>query len=111
MPSPAISLICTTVGRPKELGRLLQSVLTNSSQDEIEFILVDQGKDQASTRVLTEMTLPGPVRATTTGRGASLGRNVGICLSTADIVTFPNDNCWYPADTIKIGRASCRERV
>ncbi|MEL4419695.1 hypothetical protein, partial [Shewanella algae] len=43
-----------------------------------------------------------PVTATTSGRGASLGRNTGVAALPAGeaVVTFPNDNTTYPPGTV-----------
>src|SRR3546814_13271393 len=49
-----------------------------------------------------------PVLATTSGRGASLGRNNGVrALPEGDfVVNFPNDNTVFPPDTVSQLRAA-----
>ena len=42
-----------------------------------------------------------PVRATTSERGASRGRNVGTGASTAPLVAYPDDDAWYPAGALE----------
>jgi glycosyltransferase involved in cell wall biosynthesis len=37
---------------------------------------------------------------TTSGRGASVGRNVGLRAVSAPVVAFPDDDAWYPRDTL-----------
>jgi len=98
--APRISLVCTTVGRPVEFARLLASVEASDAVDAVELILVDQSADQATAAVLSQGERRVRVLATTSGRGASRGRNAGLRLATAPLVGFPDDNCWYPPGTL-----------
>uniref|UniRef100_A0A5Q5CDF7 Glycosyl transferase, family 2 n=1 Tax=Mycobacterium sp. (strain JLS) TaxID=164757 RepID=A0A5Q5CDF7_MYCSJ len=98
---PVLSLVCTTVGRPEALRRLAASVAASEMAERVEFVLVDQSVDQSCTQVIRAMNLPGPVHVTTSGRGASAGRNAGTPLATAPIVGYPDDNCWYPPRTLR----------
>ena len=101
MTSPRSSLVCTTIGRPSEFRRLLDSVAASSIAEHVEFIVVDQSDDQQCAALVTSAELPGPVKATRSGRGASTGRNAGTRLVTAPIVAYPDDNCWYRPDTLE----------
>ncbi|BCI52104.1 hypothetical protein NIIDNTM18_13820 [Mycolicibacterium litorale] len=98
---PLISLICSTIGRPEALRRLLTSVAAAELADRVEFILVDQSRTQSCAALLTEFGLPGPHRVTTSGPGVSTGRNAGTPLAGAPVVAYPDDNCWYPRDTFR----------
>ncbi|GLP77702.1 glycosyl transferase [Mycobacterium antarcticum] len=98
-----ISLICSTIGRPRAIRELLDSVARSDVAEAVEFVLVDQSPDRSCIAVLDEVDMPGPKISTVTGRGLSIGRNRGIALSTAPILAFPDDNCLFPTDTI--GRA------
>lgn len=98
---PLISLVCTTVGRPDAIRKLLSSVAECDLAEQIEFILVDQSADGSSAEILRNFPLPGPKQVTTSHRGASVGRNAGTALATADVIAFPDDNCWYPPSTIR----------
>lgn len=100
--APVISMVCSTIGRPQALTRLLESLRDSQFADRIEFILIDQSDDQASARVLESFDFPGPVAVTSSGRGVSTGRNAGLPLATAPIVAFPDDNCWYPPETVRL---------
>jgi hypothetical protein len=40
-------------------------------------------------------------KATTSGPGLSRGRNVALRLASAPLVGFPDDNCWYPPETLQ----------
>lgn len=99
MSDPLISLVCSTIGRPSALARLLDSVRASDRPERIEFVLVDQSTDQACARLLAEHPPPGPYEITTSDPGLSIGRNVGLKLATAPIVAFPDDNCRYRPDT------------
>ncbi|MGW0036473.1 glycosyltransferase family 2 protein [Gordonia sp. NPDC003376] len=106
MTAPAISLVCSTIGRPDAFGRLLQSIadsdiVDSDIADGVELILVDQDPDRRCTEVLDTHTFRGTAIATTSGRGASTGRNAGTILATGDLLAFPDDNCWYPPETLR----------
>ncbi|WP_298990505.1 glycosyltransferase family 2 protein [uncultured Pseudokineococcus sp.] len=107
MTAPALSLVVTTVGRPQEFERLLRSVIASDLADRVELVLVDQSADQSCAAVLDRLAPPASpaplVRTarTTSGRGASHGRNTGLGLATAPVVGFPDDNCWYPEGALR----------
>lgn len=100
---PRISLVCSTIGRPRAIRELLESVARSDVAEAVEFVLVDQSSDQSCIAVLDDVDLPGPKISTVSGRGLSIGRNRGVTLSSAPILAFPDDNCLYPPETI--GRA------
>lgn len=102
MSGPAISLVCSTIGRPVALSRLLDSVRACERPEQIEFVLVDQSSDQGCARLLAEHPPPGPYEITTSDRGLSVGRNVGLKLATAPVVAFPDDNCRYGPGTVDL---------
>jgi len=105
--TPALSLVVTTVGRPEEFERLLRSVMASDVADRVELVLVDQSQDQSCAAVLDALAPPAApgtlarTARTTSGRGASHGRNVGLGLATAPVVGFPDDNCWYPGGALR----------
>ncbi|SIR63237.1 glycosyltransferase family 2 protein [Williamsia sterculiae] len=96
----ALALVCSTIGRPDDLTRLVESVRDSQGFDDVEFVLVDQSSDKRSSAVLDNAAMGGKSRSTVSGRGLSVGRNVGMGLVTAPIVGFPDDNCWYPPETL-----------
>ncbi len=97
--APELSLVVSTIGRPEDLRRLLRSLETSTAADRLELVLCDQAADRASTRVLEESGTAIVWSATTSGRGASRGRNAGLRIARAPIVGFPDDNCWFPVTT------------
>lgn len=99
---PLISLVVSTVGRPFELARLLDSLAREiDCAPSFEIILVDQEPAQRSLRVLH--TADANLRWTylTSGRGVSVGRNVGLARARGEIIGFPDDNCWYTGSTLR----------
>lgn len=100
MSAPAISLVCSTIGRTTALERQLDALATSELAHQVEFILVDQSVDQGCAQLVRDYGLPGPWKVTTSGRGASVGRNAGLALATAPVIAFPDDNCWYAPDTV-----------
>lgn len=108
MSGPELSLVVSTVGRPVAFERLLRSVHESPHADHVELVLVDQSESQSCAAMLEDYQRGswGPPRlaatiATTSARGASVGRNVGLHLASATIVGFPDDNAWYPSDTLR----------
>ncbi len=101
MDSPTISLVCSTIGRPGPLAALLRSVASSDLAERVEFVLVDQSADQQSTAVLNDYPLQGAKVAATSGRGLSVGRNVGVALAKGTVLAFPDDNCSYPPHTFR----------
>lgn len=95
-----ISLVCSTIGRPDQLRRLLDSLLRVDHPELAELIVVDQTADAASAEAAQTCGLPFPVRTTRSSRGLSLGRNAGLALASGDVVTFPDDDCLYRPNTL-----------
>lgn len=102
----ALSLVVTTVGRPGEFARLLDSVEASDVVDQVELVLVDQSPERSCIAVLRAGERRVRVRWTTSGRGAARGRNAGLALGPAELVGFPDDNCWYPPGALAAVLAS-----
>jgi len=97
-----IGFVVTTLGRLEPLRALLTS-LEHQLQDGDHVVLVAQGAQEDVAALAAEFSARGvPVTATTSARGASLGRNTGVAALPAGdaVVTFPNDNTTYPAGTV-----------
>lgn len=95
-----LSLVVTTVGRVPEIVRLARSVAASPAADAVELIVVDQSADRRAVRAIDDLGPAVSWQATTSGRGASVGRNAGLRLAAGDVVGFPNDNSWYPRATL-----------
>jgi GT2 family glycosyltransferase len=95
-----LSLVLTTVGRVPQVLRLARSVAASPVADQIELVLVDQSDDQRAARALAQLAPAVRWVTASSGRGASVGRNVGLRWATGEVVGFPNDNTWYPEGTL-----------
>lgn len=100
---PSLSLVVTTVGRVDVLEQLLASLESDESGRPFELVLVDQSPDGRCQSALAARDPSFAWQATSSGRGASVGRNVGIRLARAPVVGFPDDDCWFTPSAI--GRA------
>jgi glycosyltransferase involved in cell wall biosynthesis len=92
------SLIVATINRVEELGRLLSSLDRQTYRD-FEVIVVDQNPDDRLVPVL-EKHKQLDIRRLVSERGLSRARNVALRAAGGDIITFPDDDCWYPDDLL-----------
>lgn len=99
-PAATLAVVVSTIGRQAEFRRLMTSVSESSVAAAVELVVVDQSEDGRCAAVLAERNWAMSVRAATSGRGASVGRNAGLALTTAPLVAFPDDDAWYPADSL-----------
>ena len=107
-----ISLIMATVGRSDDVSRMIESLATQTDRS-IELIIVDQNQDD---RLLPHIA-----------RGRSLGidiiherhsppnlsgaRNHGIRCAKGEVLAFPDDDCWYEPEVIKVIRRRFNDTV
>jgi len=98
-PAPLrLSLLCCTVGRTEKLGRLLDSLARQTFQG-FELVVVDQNAPGVLDPVLAPYSGRLAIRHVRSERGLSRARNAGLQQCRAEIVAFPDDDCWYP-DTL-----------
>src|SRR3569832_1934564 len=91
-----VSLILATYGRAEELGRAVDSFLSQTDRG-FELIIVDQNPDERLAPYVEQAREGGldvrqkqmntPEQTTTQKQGISLARH--------DILAFPDDDCWY----------------
>jgi glycosyltransferase involved in cell wall biosynthesis len=94
------SLIISTIGRVDDLNALFAS-LSRQTFSDFEVIVVDQsGDDRLAPVVAAWQSKLRLTHVAMQGRGLSRGRNRGIELATGEILTFPDDDCTYPPDTL-----------
>ena len=99
--APPFSLVVTTIGRPETFSRLLASLADEWAAGAVfELIVVDQDPARRSLTILESEPRPYAWRHLTSGRGASVGRNVGLAVAQGHIVGFPDDDVWYSGDTL-----------
>jgi glycosyltransferase involved in cell wall biosynthesis len=89
-----------TLGRSDCIGRFIRSLEKQEHKD-IELIIVDQNNDDRVAQLLR--LLKSSVNITHLRFdevGLSKARNYGLKYASGDIVTFPDDDCWYPSDLL-----------
>ena len=98
--SPHVSLIVCTIGRTDKLERLFQSLFAQTCHD-FEVILVDQNPEGYLDAIVTSASQKLTLHHVRSLPGLSRARNVGMARACGAILAFPDDDCWYPADTIE----------
>jgi len=96
----SIDLVMGTLGRTVALRRFLES-LARQTCGHARLIVVDQNADQRLLPVFSEFTSDIPIVHLRSGVGLSRARNVGLRHVTADVVAFPDDDCWYPPELLE----------
>jgi glycosyltransferase involved in cell wall biosynthesis len=92
---PSVDLIVATVGRTGELGRLLGSLEEQTYRD-FRVLVVDQNADERLDAVLAPHDQTLSILRLRSRPGLSRSRNVALGQLDADLVAFPDDDCWYP---------------
>lgn len=90
-----ISMIVATLGeRVDEINRLLKS-LEEQKNNQFELIVVSQDNHESIENILKKYKL-NYKHIRIERKGLSLARNVGLNYANGDIITFSDDDCWYP---------------
>lgn len=103
-----LGLVVATLGRVGPLERLLQSVAPQLRPGD-RVVIVAQNRVGDVERLAREFRDDGiAVHVTTSARGASRGRNVGVAALPAGerLLHFPNDTTWYPTGSIEAIRTA-----
>ncbi|WP_330111442.1 glycosyltransferase family 2 protein [Cetobacterium somerae] len=96
-----ISLIIATINRVQEVKELLDSVMnSNYEKNKIEIIVVDQNIEKDLTEIIAKYTFLNIKHIKSSEKGLSKNRNIGIEVSTGEIICFPDDDCKFLNDTI-----------
>ncbi|WAC59874.1 glycosyltransferase family 2 protein [Brevundimonas sp. SL130] len=96
----SISLVVATMNRPTQLEHLFQTLERQTVRADQIFV-VDQSRDDLTRDVVERYATRLPLTYFhREARGLSCARNVVHDLISGDIVAFPDDDCWYPDDTI-----------
>ena len=90
-----VSLILATKGRVEEVHRFIRS-LAHQDYSDLELIVVDQNEDDRLVELLAQAKAHIPIIHVRSESGLSRARNAGMSLSSGDIISFPDDDCWYP---------------
>jgi glycosyltransferase involved in cell wall biosynthesis len=104
---PLFSLIVATYGRADVLRPLVASLLGQTFRD-FEVIVADQNPDDRVVEFLEPIAAAGHLGAhlTLPQPNLSAARNAGIAAARGRFVAFPDDDCWYDADTLERAAAA-----
>jgi glycosyltransferase involved in cell wall biosynthesis len=110
MATPLVSLVVATLGRKTEFRKLLHS-LERQEYDNFELIVVEQNEKPLIKPILDSRHWTFPITHIRTPgeRGISRGRNVGWRQANGDMILFPDDDCWYPANFLAEGIGLLRQ--
>ena len=92
-------LVVATIGRVKELERLLASLERQTHRD-FRVLVVDQNEDERVERVLSAHPSLHAERLWSPP-GLSRARNVALPHVRAEVIAFPDDDCVYPDDLLE----------
>ena len=95
------TLVVATYGRCEQVGRLIQTLATQTERD-FEVLVVDQNPDDRLVPVLEAAISTGLVvrHLRLAKPNLSEARNVGIHEAIGDVIGFPDDDCWYEPGTL-----------
>jgi GT2 family glycosyltransferase len=96
---PTISLIIATRNRRKELENFLLH-LDRQTFRHFEVVVVDQSDEPGVEELLNRYSFRQKYLRSTT-LGLSYNRNLGFPLAQGEILTFPDDDCWYPPELLE----------
>ncbi|MDP9225567.1 MAG: glycosyltransferase [Actinomycetota bacterium] len=100
MNTTTIDLVLATVARTEELVRFFDS-LESQSHRSFRLIAVDQNPDERLLPVFAPYEGALTIVRETSSLGLSRARNVGLRALEADVVAFPDDDCWYPPGLLR----------
>lgn len=96
-----VSLVCATRGRTEEVEQLLYSLVAQNHAA-MEVIIVDQNQDDRLVPIIAQVRDRLDVNHLRMDpMGVSAARNVGFRAARGRIVSFPDDDCWYPPTLVK----------
>jgi glycosyltransferase involved in cell wall biosynthesis len=97
-----ISIVISTIDRTEKLRFLLDS-LARQTLAPHEIIIVDQNSDRRIADVVNDYEGHLPLKQIYTPgqKGVCRGRNIGWKSSSAELLLFPDDDCWYPFDFLE----------
>jgi glycosyltransferase involved in cell wall biosynthesis len=97
---PAIDLVLATVGRTQELARFLRALDAQTFRD-FRLIVADQNCDGRLSPLLASFESAYPIIHLRVEPGLSRARNIALKRIEAEVVAFPDDDCWYPPDLLE----------
>lgn len=97
-----VSLVMATLGRTSEIDRCVDSLAAQTCQD-FELIVVDQNPDDRLVPVVERARELGLdcLHLRQSEPNLCMARNAGIAQAAGEIIAFPDDDCWYEAESIE----------
>lgn len=95
-----VSLVLATIGRTEEVRTFLRALNAQTYRN-FELIIVDQNPDDRLIPLLDPYRESFSIIHVRSERGLSKARNVGLSYVTGDIVSFPDDDCWYDENLLE----------
>lgn len=97
-----VTLVLATVGRTDDVGRLVQSLATQTLRA-FELNIVDQNADERLQPFIAQARRAGidVTHLRMNMPSLSLARNLGIAQASGDVIAFPDDDCWYEPQVIE----------
>src|SRR5579875_1011017 len=96
---PDFSLIVATKDRTEELARLFATLKEQSYRD-FEVVLVDQNLDDRLAPIVETWQSHFEIQHPRSEPGLSRARNKRLTVARGELIAFPDDDCWYPSDTL-----------
>ena len=97
------SLIMATYGREKEVDSFLKTIRkSNYNLDLVEIIIVDQNDKISLDEIVSKYNDLNIKHIKSEVKGLAKNRNIGLRESSGGIVAFPDDDCEYLPDTLKV---------
>lgn len=98
-----ISLVIATINRIKELEELFESLIkVDYDKKKLEIIVIDQNKDEKLKKIIEKYEKYFKLKYIKSDVvGLAKNRNIGIKVSTGEIICFPDDDCQFLCDTLK----------
>jgi glycosyltransferase involved in cell wall biosynthesis len=105
-----ISAIVATYKRKDELVRLFDSIISNNIP-ELEVIVVDQNTDGLIDGVIKDYSRQLDIQhIKMTEANQSKARNLGAARAKYPVICFPDDDCWFEADSLSKVRQLFEEK-
>ena len=102
MSRPAeFDLIVPTLGRSAELTRFLDALEAQSYRSFRLIVVVDHDGAAELESTLAPYRDRFNLQLVESARGLSRARNAGLRQPAGDVVSFPDDDCWYPPDLLQ----------
>jgi len=94
-------LVVPTLGRSAELARFLDALEAQSYGSFRLIVVVDQDGKAELEPILAQYRDRIELQLVESARGLSRARNAGLRQVAGDVVSFPDDDCWYPPDLLE----------